>query len=173
MPRDNYHEQRLAAYDRRVAEFQQKGTFGAAVMLTALEEAERGAREGEVPVGAVVIRENRVIGAAHNLPIAMRDPTAHAEVLAMRDACAYLGESRLDDAAIYVTLEPCVMCVGAILNARIAQVYYGARDEKAGALGSVYDLGRDGRLNHRFEVYGGIMAVESAQLLRDFFARRR
>ena len=103
MPRDNYHEQRLAAYDRRVAEFQQKGTFGAAVMLTALEEAERGALEGEVPVGAVVIREHRVIGAGHNLPIAMRDPTAHAEVLALRDACAYLGEARLDDAPTHIT----------------------------------------------------------------------
>jgi tRNA(adenine34) deaminase len=173
MPRDDYHTPRLAEYDRRIAEFQKKGTFGAAVMLTALEEAERGAHEGEVPVGALVIRENCVIGAGHNLPIGMCDPTAHAEVLALRDACAHLGEYRLDGAAVYVTLEPCVMCVGALLNARIAQVYYGARDDKAGALGSVYDLGRDGRLNHRFEVYGGIMAAESAQLLRDFFARRR
>jgi len=173
MPRDDYHEQRLAEYDRRIAEFQKKGTFGAAVMLTALEEAERGGREGEVPVGALVIRENRVIGAGHNLPIGMSDPTAHAEVLALRDACAYLGEYRLEGASLYVTLEPCVMCVGALINARTARVYYGARDEKAGALGSVYDLGRDGRLNHRLEVYGGIMAAESAQLLRDFFTRRR
>lgn len=173
MGRDDYHEQRLAEYDRRLAEFQRRGTFGAAAMLTALEEAARGAAEDEVPVGAIVVRENRVIGAGHNLPISMRDPSAHAEVLAIRDACAYLGEYRLEDASIYVTLEPCVMCVGALLNARIARVYYGARDEKAGALGSVYDLGRDGRLNHRLEVYGGIMAAESAQLLREFFARRR
>lgn len=173
MFRDDHHEERLRAYDARIAEFQRRGTFGAAAMLTALEEAERGAIEGEVPVGAIVIRENRVIGAGHNLPIMLRDPTAHAEVMAIRDACAYLGEYRLEDASIYVTLEPCVMCVGAIVNARIARVYYGARDEKAGALGSVYDIGRDGRLNHQIEVYGGIMAAESALMLREFFARRR
>jgi tRNA(adenine34) deaminase len=172
-PRDDYHEDRLAEYDRRVAELQRRGTFGAAVMLTALEEAERGAHEGEVPVGAILIRDDRVIGVGHNLPISMRDPTAHAEIVALRDACAHLGEYRLDGVSLYVTLEPCVMCVGALINARIAQVYYGARDEKAGALGSVYDIGRDGRLNHRLEVYGGIMAVESAQLLRDFFEPRR
>ena len=163
----------MAAYNARIAEFQRRGTFGAAVMLTAIEEAERGAREGEVPVGALVLRDNRVIGAGHNLPIAMSDPTAHAEIVALRDACAYLGEHRLDGADLYVTLEPCVMCVGALINARIDRVYYGARDEKAGALGSVYDLGRDGRLNHRLEVYGGIMAVESAKLLQEFFAKRR
>jgi tRNA(adenine34) deaminase len=173
MPRDDYHEERLAEYDRRVAEFQRRGTFGAAAMLTALEEAERGAHEGEVPVGAILIRDNRVIGVGHNLPISMRDPTAHAEIVALRDACAHLGEYRLDGVSLYVTLEPCVMCVGALINARIAKVYYGARDDKAGALGSVYDIGRDGRLNHRLEVYGGIMAVESAQLLRDFFEPRR
>jgi tRNA(adenine34) deaminase len=103
----------------------------------------------------------------------MRDPTAHAEVLAIRDAAANLNEYRLNGAAIYVTIEPCVMCVGAIINARIAQVYFGARDEKAGAMGSVYDIGRDGRLNHRVEAYGGIMAEECARLMREFFAIRR
>jgi tRNA(adenine34) deaminase len=173
MPPDDYHEQRLAAYNDRIAELLKRGTFGAAAMLTALEEAERAARESEVPVGAIVLRDNRVIGAGHNLPIAMRDPTAHAEIVALRDACAHLGEHRLDGASLYVTLEPCVMCVGALINARIARVYYGARDEKAGALGSVYDLGRDGRLNHRLEVYGGIMAAECGRLLSEFFARRR
>lgn len=173
MARDSYHEERMAAYDRRLAEFQRRGTFGAAAMLTALEEAKCGALEDEVPVGAIIVRNNLVIGAAHNLPIAMRDPTAHAEILAIRDACAWLNEYRLEGLSIYVTLEPCVMCVGALLNARIAQVYYGARDEKAGALGSVYDIGRDGRLNHRLEVYGGIMAVECGQVLSDFFAAKR
>lgn len=173
MFRDDHHEERLRAYDERIAQFQRRGTFGAAAMLTALEEGERGALEDEVPVGALVIRNDRVIGVGHNLPIAMRDPTAHAEIIAIRDACAYLGEYRLDDASLYVTLEPCVMCVGAIVSARIARVYYAARDEKAGALGSVYDIGRDGRLNHRIEVYGGIMAAESAAILREFFARRR
>jgi tRNA(adenine34) deaminase len=173
MPRDDYQAERLAEYDRRIGDLLKRGTFGAAAMLTALEEAERGAEEGEVPVGALVIRDNRVIGAAHNAPVALCDPTAHAEVLALRDACATVEEYRLEEAWLFVTLEPCIMCVGALLQARIARVFYGARDEKAGALGSVYDLGRDGRLNHRLEVYGGIMAAESAQLLREFFARRR
>jgi tRNA(adenine34) deaminase len=173
MSPDEYQDHRLESYNRRIAEFQKKGTFGAAVMLTALEEAARAALEGEVPVGALVLWQNRVIGAGHNLPIAMRDPTAHAELIAIRDACAHRRDYRLEGASLYVTLEPCVMCVGALINARVAQVYYGARDEKAGALGSVYDLGRDGRLNHRLQVYGGIMAAESARLLREFFAQRR
>ena len=114
-----------------------------------------------------------MIAAAHNLPIGLSDPTAHAEVLAIRDAAAHLRQYRLADTALYVTVEPCVMCVGAILNARIAQVYYGARDEKAGAMGSVYDIGRDGRLNHRVEVYGGILGAECARVLREFFEFRR
>jgi len=148
-------------------------TLGEAAMRLAIEEAELGAREGEVPVGAIVVSGDRIAGAAHNLPIAMCDPTAHAEVLAIRDAAANLNEYRLADASIYVTIEPCVMCVGAILNARVARVYYGARDEKAGAMGSLYDIGRDGRLNHRVEVYGGIVAEECARVMRAFFASRR
>ena len=142
-------------------------------MLLALEEARDGAREGEVPVGAIVVIESRVAGAAHNRPIGLKDPSAHAEILAIREAATNAGAYRLEGASIYVTLEPCVMCVGAIINARIAKVYYGARDEKAGALGSVYDIGRDGRLNHRIEVYGGILAGECAALLREFFRERR
>jgi tRNA(adenine34) deaminase len=142
-------------------------------MMVALEEAGRGALEGEVPVGTIVVIENRVVSATHNLPVGLRDPTAHAEILAIREAAAQADESRLTQAALYVTLEPCVMCIGAIVNARIAKVYYGARDAKAGALGSVYDIGRDGRLNHRVEVYGGILAEESARVLREFFESRR
>src|SRR5208282_2036500 len=103
--------------------------------------------------------------AAHNRPIALCDPTAHAEVLALRAACLALGSYRLIDASLYVTLEPCVMCIGAMVNARIARLIFGARDEKAGAVGSVYDLGRDGRLNHRIEVVAGLMADECAELL--------
>jgi tRNA(adenine34) deaminase len=114
-----------------------------------------------------------VVGAAHNRPISLKDPSAHAEILAIREAATNTGAYRLEGASIYVTLEPCVMCVGAIINARIAKVYYGARDEKAGALGSVYDIGRDGRLNHRIEVYGGILAGECAAILREFFRERR
>jgi tRNA(adenine34) deaminase len=163
----------FAVYQRRLDELQQRYTFGEAAMRLALEQAELGARDGEVPVGAIVVNGRQVTAAAHNLPISLRDPTAHAEILAIRDAAARLGEYRLMDLAIFVTLEPCVMCIGAILNARIAKVYYGARDEKAGALGSVYDIGRDGRLNHRVEVYGGILGAECAGILADFFNSRR
>jgi len=143
------------------------------LMAQAIAEAQRAADAGEVPVGAVVVRDGVVIGVGHNRPIAKHDPTAHAEIEVIRAASAATRTYRLEDASLHVTLEPCVMCVGAILNARIARVYYGARDEKAGALGSVYDIGRDGRLNHRIEVYGGIMESECAALLRDFFRARR
>lgn len=160
-------------YERRVAELARTHTFDYTCMLLALEEALDGANGGEVPVGAIVVVESRVAGAAHNRPIGLKDPSAHAEILAIREAAANAGAYRLEGASIYVTLEPCVMCVGAIINARIAKVYYGARDEKAGALGSVYDIGRDGRLNHRIEVYGGILAGECAAILREFFRKRR
>jgi tRNA(adenine34) deaminase len=169
----DFDSERLDGYERRLAAMLQRHTFGEAAMRLAIEEAELGAKEGEAPVGAIVIADNHIAGAAHNLPIAMCDPTAHAEVLAIRDAAANLNEYRLTGASIYVTIEPCVMCVGAIVNARIARVYYGARDEKAGAMGSAYDIGRDGRLNHRVEVYGGIMAEECARVMREFFASRR
>jgi tRNA(adenine34) deaminase len=163
----------LARFQQRLEQLRQRYTFGEAAMRLALEQAELASAEGEVPVGAVVVAGRRVLAAAHNLPISLRDPTAHAEMLAIRDAAAHLGEYRLDDTSIFVTLEPCIMCIGAILNARVAQLYYGARDEKAGALGSVYDIGRDGRLNHRVEVYGGILSAECGQMLRDFFETRR
>jgi len=142
-------------------------------MSRAIVEAERAALSGEVPVGAVLTIGGEIVGVGHNRPIAAHDPTAHAEVEAIRAAAAALGVYRLEGASLYVTLEPCVMCVGAIINARIARVYYGARDEKAGALGSLYDIGRDGRLNHRIEVYGGLMESACAALLRDFFRARR
>jgi tRNA(adenine34) deaminase len=149
------------------------------LMAQAIAQAQRGAGEGEVPVGAVVIargtdgEDGAIVAAAHNRPIALNDPTAHAEMLALRQAAVALGAYRLEGAALVVTLEPCVMCVGAMVHARIAELYFGARDEKAGALGSVYDIGRDGRLNHRIEVYGGLMEPECAALLRDFFRSRR
>ncbi len=144
-----------------------------ALMELAIDQARAAASEGEVPVGAIVSVAGRVIAVGHNCPISLNDPTGHAEVLAIREAARALGAYRLTEAALYVTLEPCVMCVGAIIAARLAKVVYGARDEKAGALGSVYDIGRDGRLNHRIEVYGGIMADECAAILREFFKTRR
>jgi tRNA(Arg) A34 adenosine deaminase TadA len=170
---DEYHAERMAEYEERLARFSQRYTFGEAAMRFALDEARRAAEEGEVPVGAIVVIENRIVAAAHNLPLGLHDPTAHAEILAIREAATAIQEYRLTEASLYVTLEPCVMCVGAIVNARIAKVYFGARDAKAGAFGSVYDIGRDGRLNHRVEVYGGILAEECGRMLRDFFTPRR
>ena len=143
------------------------------LMTEAIAEARRAAAEGEVPVGAVAVADGRIVGAGHNQPITLKDPTAHAEILAIRAAASALKTYRLTTLTIYVTLEPCVMCVGAMLNARIVRVVYGARDDKAGALGSVYDIGRDGRLNHRFEVVGGVMESECAELMREFFRARR
>jgi len=142
-------------------------------MAAAIAEARRAEAESEVPVGAVAVADGRIVGAGHNRPIGLGDPTAHAEILAIRAAAATLKTYRLNAVSIYVTLEPCVMCVGAMLNARIARVVYGARDDKTGALGSVYDIGRDGRLNHRFEVVGGVMESECAELMRVFFRARR
>src|SRR5208282_2848785 len=142
-------------------------------MAIALEEARKAAACGEVPVGALVVARRKIAGRGHNRPISLSDPTAHAEIIAIREAAAGLGAYRLPDVTLYVTLEPCVMCVGAMVNARIARLVYGARDEKAGALGSVYDIGRDGLLNHRIEVVSGIMEAECADLLREFFRSRR
>jgi tRNA(adenine34) deaminase len=142
-------------------------------MARAIGEARRAEAEGEVPVGAIAVADGQIVGAGHNRPIGLNDPTAHAEILATRAAASALKTYRLTTVSIYVTLEPCVMCVGAMLNARVARVVYGARDDKAGAFGSVYDIGRDGRLNHRFEVVGGVMESECAELMREFFRTRR
>jgi tRNA(adenine34) deaminase len=142
-------------------------------MTEAIAQARSAAAEGEVPVGAIAVADRRIVGTGHNRPIALADPTAHAEILALRAAAATLNTYRLTTVSIYVTLEPCVMCVGAMLTARIARVIYGARDEKAGALGSIYDIGRDGRLNHRFEVIAGVLESECAELMREFFRARR
>jgi len=145
----------------------------ASLMAAALAEARRAAAAGEVPIGAVVAIHGAIVGVGHNRPIAANDPTAHAEIVAIRAAAAARGAYRLPNADLYVTLEPCAMCVGAIIHARIARVFYGARDEKAGAFGSVFDLGRDGRMNHCVEVYGGLMEAPAAALLREFFQARR
>jgi len=145
----------------------------AAFMREAIAQALLGGSKEEVPVGAVVVLDGKIVGRGHNQPISSKDPTSHAEILAIREAARIVGAYRLPGAFLYVTLEPCVMCVGAAVHARIAAIKYGARDEKAGALGSVYDIGRDGRLNHRLEVIGGLMEDECAAMLRDFFKQRR
>ena len=142
-------------------------------MAIALEEARKGAEEGEVPVGAVAVVGAQIVSRAHNRPIALLDPTAHAEILALREAARVAQTHRLIDLTLYATLEPCVMCVGAMVTARVGRLVYGARDEKAGALGSVYDIGRDGTLNHRIDVTPGVMAIECAKLLQQFFQSAR
>jgi len=173
MPRDDYHAERLADYDRRIAELQRSGTFGAAVMLAAVEEAERGASEGEVPVGALVLLENRVIGVGHNLPIGLCDPTAHAEIVVLREASKAVGNYRLLGSTLYVTIEPCAMCAGAMIQARVDRVVYGADDPKGGAVRSYFSIFDAPQVNHRVEAIGGVLADEAAALLRDFFALRR
>ncbi len=142
-------------------------------MRLALEQAEAAAATGEVPVGAVITLGGEVIAAAHNAPIGNHDPSAHAEIMALRSAGKAAGNYRLVDATLYVTLEPCVMCVGALAHARIRRLVFGAYDPKAGALGSVIDLSACQAFNHRFEVQGGVLADECLSPLREFFASRR
>ncbi len=144
-----------------------------AYMRTALELAREAAEECEVPVGAVVVRAGEVIGRGANSPLADSDPSAHAEINALREAGRHAGNYRLTDCELFVTLEPCAMCVGAMLHARIRRLVFGAYDDKAGAAGSVLDLTAERRLNHRLEVTGGLLAEECAALLADFFAARR
>jgi tRNA(adenine34) deaminase len=142
-------------------------------MQEALKLAAQAAAKGEVPVGAVVVHDGTIVGRGYNQPIAGNDPTAHAEVMALRDAGRALGNYRLADCDLYVTLEPCVMCSGAIMHARIRRVVYGARDPKTGACGSAIDLFAQTQLNHHAEISGGMLADEAVALLQDFFARRR
>ena len=142
-------------------------------MRAALDEARAAEAAGEVPVGAVVVRAGEVIGRGHNASIADHDPTAHAEIVALRDAAARQQNYRLDDATLYVTLEPCSMCAGAIAEARVSRVVFGAYDPKAGALGSAVDLTENSALGHRFEVNGGVLADDCGSLLKAFFTARR
>lgn len=144
-------------------------------MRLALDEARRAAEEGEIPVGAIVLDPGgAVLGTGRNARVRVPDPTAHAEILALREACAARGDRLLEGCTLVVTLEPCAMCAGAILAARLPRVVFGAWDEKAGAAGSVYDLLRDGRLPHPIpEVVGGVLADECAEPLETFFRERR
>ena len=143
------------------------------LMRLALREAERATAHEDVPIGAVIVRDGEVVAATHNERELRQDPTAHAEMIALREAARLAGTWRILDAALYVTLEPCAMCAGAIVLARIARVVYGAGDPKAGACGSVLNVLAEPRLNHRPELAAGLMAQESAELLGAFFASRR
>lgn len=139
----------------------------------ALVEARRAADAGEVPIGAVVVLDGMVIARAHNAPITLHDPTAHAEVLALRAAARETGNYRLERTSVYTTVEPCLMCCGALVHARVARLVYGAADPKAGAAASLYRILDDGRLNHRVEVTAGVRSEECAALLTEFFRARR
>jgi tRNA(adenine34) deaminase len=149
------------------------GESDLAFMRQALAAAEFAGGRGEVPVGAVVVVDGRAIAVAHNERETANDPTAHAEVVAVRRAAASLGSWRLTDADLYVTMEPCPMCAGAIVNARMRRVYYGCHDPKAGAVRSLYQILDDRRLNHRVDIVANVMGTEAASLLRAFFERLR
>lgn len=142
-------------------------------MREALALAGAAAEAGEVPVGAVVVRGGQVVGRGFNRPISTHDPTAHAEIVALRDAATALGNYRLAECALYVTIEPCAMCAGAIMHARIARLVYGARDPKTGACGSIVDLFAERRINHHTTVTSGVLAAEAGGLLSRFFGARR
>jgi tRNA(adenine34) deaminase len=148
-------------------------SFDLAMMRLAIDQANNAATVGEVPVGAVIVRDRKVIATGYNHPIGSHDPTAHAEIRALRAAAEQAGNYRLNDCSMYVTLEPCAMCCGAIMHARINALYYGANDPKTGACGSVIDLMGEPRLNHHAQVHGGLLAQECSRLLSDFFAARR
>jgi tRNA(adenine34) deaminase len=142
-------------------------------MLAALDEARAALTHDDVPIGAVVVRDGSVIAARHNEREAAKDPTAHAEVLALRDAARVVGSWRLTDCTLYVTIEPCIMCAGALVNARIGRLVYGAPDLKAGATASLYNVCADPRLNHNPPITHGVLADDAASLLADFFRGRR
>jgi tRNA(adenine34) deaminase len=149
------------------------GDLDTAMMREALRLAARAAEQGEVPVGAVLVMDGEIVGRGFNAPISAVDPAAHAEIRAIREAAVRLGNYRLEGSSLYVTLEPCAMCAGAIMHARIARLVYGAPDPKTGACGSVVDLFAERRLNHHAEVTGGVLAAEAGRILSDFFAARR
>ncbi len=142
-------------------------------MYAALQEAEKALEEGEVPVGAVVVHKNRIIGRGYNQVERLKDATAHAEMIAITSAANNLEDWRLNDCRIYVTLEPCLMCTGAIISSRIPELYFAAFDPKFGACGSLYNIAEEGKYNHTVKVFSGIMAEESKTLLKDFFETQR
>ena len=150
-----------------------QGDLDGRYMALALEEAAAAATEGEVPVGALIVSDDQIIARAHNRPIGLNDPTAHAEILAIRAAARQAGNYRLSGTTLYVTLEPCLMCAGAVIHARIGRVVFGASDPKGGAVVSVGRVFEDTRLNHQVDFTGGVMAERCAEILSSFFQQKR
>ena len=142
-------------------------------MQQAYQQAQAAAQMDEVPVGAVVVRDQQIIGAAHNMSRQLRDPTAHAEMMAITQAAESVGDWRLEGCTLYVTLEPCIMCAGAILQARIPQIVFAASEPKGGGVASMYQLLSDDRLNHQSEIIGGVLDTQCRQILTEFFSRKR
>lgn len=142
-------------------------------MVLALDLARKAADLGETPVGAVIVIDGTVVGAGHNLVETDKDPTAHAEIVALRQASRTIGDWRLPQSTAYVTLEPCIMCAAALIHARVTRLVYGARDNRWGGAGSLFDLSHDPRINHEIEVVSGVMEAQAALLLRDFYAKLR
>ncbi len=142
-------------------------------MRLAIQEAAKAFEKDEVPIGAVLVHKNKIVGRAHNQTELLKDPTAHAELLAITQACEALGTQRLNGATLYVTLEPCPMCVGAMIVSRIDRLVFGAREKKTGACGSVVHLMADGKWNHQFRIEEGLLELESAALLQEFFKKKR
>lgn len=142
-------------------------------MQRALELAQKAQSLGEVPIGAVLVKDDQVVGEGYNSPIGQHDPTAHAEIMALRDAAQRLGNYRLLNTTLYVTIEPCVMCAGALIHARVKEVVFGAREPRTGAVGSVFDILQSSTLNHRVEVRGGVMESDCSTLMQEFFKQRR
>jgi tRNA(adenine34) deaminase len=142
-------------------------------MQRALELAQKAQSLGEVPIGAVLVKDDQIIGEGYNAPINQHDPTAHAEIMALREAAQRIGNYRLLNTTLYVTIEPCVMCAGALVHARVKEVVFGAKEPRTGAVGSVFDILQSDRLNHRVAIRGGVMAEECATLIQQFFKQRR
>ena len=163
----------VASTTMQVEDVDRQASADRVFMEMALEVARRGAAAGEVPIGALLVRGTDILGTAHNAPIGLTDPTAHAEVLALRDAARRAQNYRLPRTTLYVTVEPCIMCVGALIQARVERVVFGCDEPKAGALGSVVDVRRDGWTTHRFAVRGGVCADAASALMRRFFEVRR
>lgn len=143
------------------------------MMELAIEEALQASREGEVPVGAVLVRDGEVVARDHNRPISLNDPTAHAEILVLRAGAVRIGNYRLSGCELYVTIEPCLMCAGAIVQSRVSRLIFGARDEKGGAVKSLYHILEDSRLNHRVQVIEGVLGEQCQEILQAFFSARR